>query len=156
MRVSYSGSFLQRQTRTILRLTLARLRERVDNGGDEAVELDRALQLAVPHLFIWLLSFKHAGVAEEREWRLLIHATRQEALGWSALRISEGILVPYVPIMGTATMNPSKWGDRPPLQRITIGPNVKDRRAEEGLRFALEALDCQPVDVYRSSIPIVT
>jgi hypothetical protein len=129
------------------------LRQRLMNAEDQAEEARQAAVMAISTLSLKVLSAKHPGFAEEKEWRLLATADRGPVLRLLRMRSGGDQLIPYMELRPRRTAEP----EGPlPITRVFIGPTTKQPTADVSLRLQLDKAGNADTAIERSSIPLIT
>ena len=123
--------------------------------GDEMKRVaDEIARLAANCLFVVLMQtffrFKHSGFSEENEWRIVIIEDGKDTFHKKGFRLSNGILVPYVPI------DFLKVNDVPlfELHSITCGPSPHPYQTSKSVRMLLDSKEFKDTTVDHSQIPL--
>jgi DUF2971 family protein len=123
--------------------TLAQLIRSFETRCDEPDFFDSALS----ELITTASAMKHAGFAEEREWRIMYHPAQMEAADASHFRVlADGSdLVSYIellPIEGVL-----------PIASVVCGPGVYAAAAQQSLKLLLRQSGYKDVEIKVSDIP---
>jgi hypothetical protein len=145
----------RRQQEALVQAALERIggylrKSRAGAGAGRKPDPERLANLFCIHLFPYVLSFKAAGFAEEREWRLVRWLPSESEKKEVKFRTSERFVIPYIEL----NLADSRLRGKLPITKIVQGPRVEPEAGLSSLDLLAQKYGYGNVDLVASRTPL--